>query len=282
MNENVKKDRIRTGVFLRRYGRIIVGAAVLLALVLAALCAPLIATHDPAKIDAYNVKQYPSREHLMGTDQYGRDIFSRVVYGTRISLLVGVAVAFFSALFGVILGLLMGYYRRVDAVVMRILEGISAFPSMLLAMTLAAVLGSGVDKVIAAITIVSVPDVAKIVRSQVLSIRESEHVVSARAIGAHDGRIVFRYILPLCMSPLIIRVTSSMASAILTEASLSFLGVGVSPAVPTWGSVLSEARTLVIAYPFMAIYPGLAIIITVLSISILGDGLRDVLDPKLK
>ena len=129
MNENVKKDRIRPGVFLRRYGRIIVGAAVLIALVLAALCAPLIATHDPAKIDAYNVKQYPSREHLMGTDQYGRDIFSRVVYGTRISLLVGVAVAFFSALFGVILGLLMGYYRRVDAVVMRILESRGVYVS---------------------------------------------------------------------------------------------------------------------------------------------------------
>ena len=282
MNENRKNDRIRTSVFLRRYSRILVGGLVLLALVFVAVCAPLIATHDPSKIDAYNVKQYPSAKHLMGTDQYGRDIFSRVVYGTRISLLVGVAVAFFSALLGVLLGLLMGYYRRIDRIVMRILEGVSAFPSMLLAMTLAAVLGSGVDKVITAITIVSVPDVAKIVRSQVLSIRESEHVESARAIGAHDGRILFRYILPLCMSPLIIRVTSSMASAILTEASLSFLGVGVSPAIPTWGSVLSEARTLVIAYPFMAIYPGLAIIITVLSISILGDGLRDVLDPKLK
>ena len=282
MDENRKKDKIRTGVFLRRYGRILVGGLVLAALVIVALCAPFIATHDPAKIDAYHVKQYPSAEHLMGTDQYGRDIFSRVVYGTRISLLVGVAVAFFSALLGVILGLLMGYYRWVDSIVMRVLEGVSAFPSMLLAMTLAAVLGSGVDKVIAAITIVSVPDVAKIVRSQVLSIRESEHVESARAIGAHDIRILFRYILPLCMSPLIIRVTSSMASAILTEASLSFLGVGISPSIPTWGSVLSEARTLVIAYPFMAIYPGLAIIITVLSISILGDGLRDVLDPKLK
>ncbi len=280
--KNERKDRIRTSVFLRRYGRIIVGGAVLVALVIVAVFAPWIATYDPIKIDSYNVKQHPSPEHLMGTDQYGRDIFSRVVYGTRISLLVGIAVAFFSAVFGIVLGLLMGYYRRVDAVVMRILEGVSAFPSMLLAMTLAAVLGTGVDKVIIAITIVSIPDVAKIVRSQVLSIRESEHVESAKAMGARDIRIIFRYILPLCMSPLIIRITSSMASAILTEASLSYLGIGVSPMIPTWGSVLSEARSLVIAYPFMAIYPGLAIIITVLSISILGDGLRDVLDPKLR
>lgn len=277
-----KKDRMKTGVFLRRYGRIIIGALVLFALVVVALIAPLITEHDPILTNPYDAKQYPSDAHPMGTDEFGRDIFARVVYGTRISLLVGVGAAGISTLFGIMLGLLMGYYKRIDSFLMRILEGISAFPEMMLAMTLAAVLGSGVDKVIFAIAAVSTPSVARIVRSQVLSIKESEHVESARAMGASDFRIIFKYILPLCMSPLIIRFTSSMASAILTEASLSFLGVGVSPTIATWGGVLNAARTYVIAYPFMAIYPGIAIIITVLSISIMGDGLRDVLDPKLK
>ena len=152
----------------------------------------------------------------------------------------------------------------------------------LLALTLACIFGNGVDKVILALSIVGTPSVARIVRSQVLSIKESEHVESARAMGATDGRIMFRYILPLCVSPLIIRFTTTMASAILTEASLSFLGVGVDPTMPTWGAILSTAKDFVITHPYMAIYPGLAIVITVLSISILGDGLRDLLDPKMK
>ncbi|MBQ6116057.1 MAG: ABC transporter permease [Oscillospiraceae bacterium] len=282
MEQKTGKQHKRFGVILRRYGRIIIGGTVLVALIIVAISAPSIAKFDPLKLDPYNVKCYPNAEHLMGTDGFGRDIFSRVVYGTRISLLVGVAVSALSAVLGIILGLLMGYYKKVDMVGMRILEGVSAFPSMLLAMTLAAVLGSGVDKIIIAIGVVSTPSVAKIVRSQALSIREAEHVESAKAMGASDFRIIFTHILPLCMSPLIIRITSGMASAILTEASLSFLGVGISPNIPTWGGVLSEAKQFVIAYPFMVVYPGLAIIVTVLSISILGDGLRDVLDPKLK
>lgn len=274
--------RKRAAVFLRKYGRILLGGGVLAAILFVSIAAPLITTYDPNAVNAYDQKLFPSAVHFMGTDRFGRDIFSRVLYGGRISLLVGFCVAAVSTAGGIVLGLLMGYYKTLDKIVMRILEGISAFPEMLLALTLACIFGNGVDKVIIALSIVGTPSVARIVRSQVLSIKESEHVESARAMGATDLRIMFRYILPLCVSPLIIRFTTTMASAILTEASLSFLGVGVSPTIPTWGGVLSTAKTFVISHPYMAIYPGLAIVITVLSISILGDGLRDLLDPKMK
>ena len=274
--------RMRPSVFLRKYGRILLGGGVLVLIVLATLAAPLITPYEPTATNGAELLQFPSAVHWMGTDRFGRDVFSWVLYGARVSLLVGVAVAAVSTAAGIVLGLLMGYYKTVDRIVMRILEGLSAFPDMLLALTLACIFGNGVDKVILALSIVGTPSVARIVRSQVLSIKESEHVESARAMGATDGRIMFRYILPLCVSPLIIRFTTTMASAILTEASLSFLGVGVDPTMPTWGAILSTAKDFVITHPYMAIYPGLAIVITVLSISILGDGLRDLLDPKMK
>ena len=273
---------MKPSVFLRKYGRILLGGGVLVLIVLATLAAPLITPYEPTATNGAELLQFPSAVHWMGTDRFGRDVFSWVLYGARVSLLVGVAVAAVSTAAGIVLGLLMGYYKTVDRIVMRILEGLSAFPDMLLALTLACIFGNGVDKVILALSIVGTPSVARIVRSQVLSIKESEHVESARAMGATDGRIMFRYILPLCVSPLIIRFTTTMASAILTEASLSFLGVGVDPTVPTWGAILSTAKDFVITHPYMAIYPGLAIVITVLSISILGDGLRDLLDPKMK
>lgn len=276
------KLKMKRKSFLKKYGRIIVGGGVLAIIVIIALLAPVIATHDPTAINVYEQKQFPSSAHLMGTDTFGRDIFSRLVYGARVSLMVGLGVGVISLAIGILLGLLMGYYKNVDRILMRVLEGISAFPELMLALVMASVLGAGVDKVIFALATVATPAVARIVRSQVLSIKESEFIESAKAMGASDVRILFKYILPLCMSPLIIRFTSSMASAILTEASLSFLGVGIPPTIPTWGGLLNEAKAYVVAYPFMAIYPGVAIIITVLSISILGDGLRDVLDPKLK
>ncbi|MBU5435176.1 ABC transporter permease [Pseudoflavonifractor sp. MSJ-37] len=276
------QHKMKPAVFLRKYGRIMLGGGVLALILIVAVAAPLLAPYDPTAIDPYSQKAFPSALHLMGTDRFGRDIFSQVLYGARISLLVGAVVAIVSTAAGIVLGLLMGYYKLVDKIVMRILEGISAFPEMLLALTLACIFGNGVDKVIIALAIVGTPNVARIVRSQVLSIKESEHVESARAMGATDLRIMFKYILPLCVSPLIIRFTTTMASAILTEASLSFLGVGVDPTTPTWGSILSAAKTFVISHPYMAIYPGVAIVVTVLSISILGDGLRDLLDPKMK
>ncbi|HJB57876.1 MAG TPA: ABC transporter permease [Candidatus Flavonifractor intestinipullorum] len=276
------QHKMTLSAFLRKYGRILLGGGVLAAIILISIAAPLITTYDPNALNPLDQNQFPSSVHFMGTDRFGRDIFSRVLYGARISLLVGVLVAVVSTAGGIVLGLLMGYYKTLDKIVMRVLEGVSAFPEMLLALTLACIFGNGVDKVITALAIVGTPSVARIVRSQVLSIKESEHVESARAMGATDARIMFKYILPLCVSPLIIRFTTTMASAILTEASLSFLGVGVDPNVPTWGGILSVAKDFVITHPYMAIYPGLAIVVTVLSISILGDGLRDLLDPKMK
>ena len=274
--------KMKPSVFIRKYGRILLGGGILALIILTTIAAPLITPYEPTATNGAEGLQFPGAAHWMGTDRFGRDVFSWVLYGARISLLVGVAVAVVSAAAGIVLGLLMGYYRTVDKIVMRILEGLSAFPDMLLALTLASIFGNGVDKVILALSIVGTPSVARIVRSQVLSIKESEHVESALAMGATDLRIMFRYILPLCVSPLIIRFTTTMASAILTEASLSFLGVGVDPTMPTWGGILSTAKDFVITHPYMAIYPGLAILVTVLSISILGDGLRDLLDPKMK
>ena len=274
--------KMKPSAFLRKYGRLLLGGGILLLIILLSVAAPLITPYQPTALNMADQNQFPNAAHLMGTDRFGRDIFSWVLYGARISLLVGAAVAVVSTIAGIVLGLLMGYYKALDKVVMRLLEGVSAFPEMLLALTLACIFGNGVDKVITALAIVGTPSVARIVRSQVLSIKESEHVESARAMGATDARIMFKYILPLCVSPLIIRFTTTMASAILTEASLSFLGVGVDPNVPTWGGILSVAKDFVITHPYMAIYPGLAIVVTVLSISILGDGLRDLLDPKMK
>ena len=274
--------KMRPSAFLRKYGRILAGGTILLLILLAAVGAPLLTPYEPGAIVMTEQNQFPNPSHIMGTDRFGRDIFSWVLYGGRVSVLVGASVAAVSTLAGIVLGLLMGYYRTLDKIVMRILEGVSAFPDMLLALTLACIFGRGVDKVILALSIVGTPSVARIVRGQVLSIKESEHVESARAMGATDLRIMFRYILPLCVSPLIIRFTTTMASAILTEASLSFLGVGVDADTATWGSILSVVKDFVVTHPYMAIFPGLAIVVTVLSISILGDGLRDLLDPKMK
>lgn len=276
------KHKMKLSAFFRRYGRLIIGGGIFTFIILCSVFAELIAPYSPTEINVYNAKLFPGAEHLFGTDRYGRDIFSQVLYGGQVSLFVGMAVAIISSFLGILLGLVMGYYKTVDMIVMRILEGISAFPEMLLALTLACIFGNGTDKVIAALSIVNTPYVARIVRGQVLSIKESEHVESAKALGATDLRIMFRYILPLCVSPLIIRFTATMANAILTEASLSFLGVGVDPNTPTWGGILSTAKAFVISHPYMAIYPGLAIVITVFSINIFGDGLRDLLDPKMK
>ena len=268
--------------FMKRYGRIIIAGTVLIIIVLVAIFAPLIATHDPNKVNIYEAKITPNDEHLMGTDAYGRDLFSRVVYGSRISLIISVSVNVLAIIIGTTIGLFSGYYPFADKVLMRIMEAINALPMLLLAIVLVTVLGPGTGKLVACLTIVNLPGIARLVRSQVLSIKEQEHVESARASGASNMRIIFIYILPLCYSPLIIRFANGLSATILTQASLSFLGVGLDPRIPSWGGIIGEGRNMVMVYPHMCTYAGFAIIITVLAFSILGDGVRDVLDPKLR
>ncbi|CCQ97218.1 putative peptide transporter permease subunit: membrane component of ABC superfamily [[Clostridium] ultunense Esp] len=278
----MEKRRMKPSAFLRRYGRIIIAGTVLFLIVLVALFANKIATHDPYAIDMYNAKIRPNEEHIMGTDIYGRDIFSRVVHGTRVSLLVSASVNILSIIIGTIIGLLAGFYKKIDKVIMRIMEGISALPMILLAIVLVSVLGRGAINIIISITIVNLPGIARLVRSQVLSIKQIEYIESARAMGASNLRIIFKYVLPQCLSPLIIRFTNGLGSTILTEASLSFLGAGLDPRIPSWGGIISEGKGLVMTHPYICAYPGFAIIITVLTFCILGDGVRDVLDPKLR
>ena len=278
----MENRKMLPGAFVRRYLRVMVAGAVLACIFLIAICAPLIATPDPMATDIYKMNQLPSEEHIMGTDIYGRDIFSRIIYGSRVSLLITIIVNVLAIVIGTCLGLLVGYYRWADKVIMRILEGINALPTILLAITLITVLGDGIDKLIICLTVVNLPGISRLVRAQVLSIKEKEHIECARASGASNLRIMFKYVLPLCTSPLIIRFTSGLGSTILTQASLSFLGVGLDPRTPNWGGIISEGRNLVMVLPHQCAYAGLAIMITVLAFSILGDGVRDILDPKLR
>jgi len=278
----MEKRKMKPGAFIRRYLRVIVAGAVLICIFLVAIFAPQIATHDPGELNIRGMNQPPSDEHLFGTDMYGRDIFSRVIYGTRVSLIISLAVTTLSIIIGTILGLLVGYYKWADRTIMRFLEGFSAMPGILLSITIITVLGNGVGKLIFAMVIVRLTGITRLVRQQVLSIKEKEHVECAKASGASNLRIMFKYILPLCSSPLIIRFTSGLGGAILSQASLAFLGVGIDPRVPSWGGVINEGRGLIMLYPYQCLYAGLAIMITTLAFSIFGDGVRDILDPKLR
>lgn len=278
----METKRMKPSAFIRRYGRVILAGAVLFCICLIAIFADKIATHDPYVIDMYNTKQPPGPEHLMGTDIYGRDVFSRMVYGTRVSLIVSISVNVLSIIVGSLIGLLAGYYRKFDLLIMRIMEGINAMPMLLLAILLVSVLGPGFDKIIASIAVVNLPGISRLLRSQVLSIKERELVESARAMGASDLRIMFKYILPLCVSPMVIRFTGGLSATTLTQASLSFLGIGLDPRIPSWGGIISEAKTMVMTHPYQCAYPGLAIMVLVLTFSVLGDGVRDILDPSLR
>jgi peptide/nickel transport system permease protein len=260
----------------------VLGGAAMLLLVFLAIAAPLLTPMDPMRMDPLNRLQRPSSVHPFGTDSSGRDVFSMVIYGARISLVVGLLVMAVSSLAGVVMGLLSGYFRTLDNLIMRISDGMMAFPSILLAVAMMAVLGPRVSNIIIALGIVYTPRMARIIRSVTLSCRAITYVEAATALGATDLVIAFRHILPNCVPPMIVQGTFVFAFSVLAESSLSFLGVGAPPYIPSWGNVISMGRLLMIEAPWISLFPGFAILFTVLALNFLGDGLRDSLDPRMQ
>ncbi len=252
-------------------------------LFIVALIGPFIAPYSAVEPDYENILSAPSMQHLAGTDAFGRDIFSRIIEGTRISLFVGLSSVFFSAVLGTILGLVSGYYGGwLDNMIMRICDVLFAFPGILLAIGIIAILGPGLGNVVIAVAIFGIPTFARIVRSSTLSIKETLYVESARSVGASAKRIIFKHIFPSTLSSIIVYFTMRIGTAILTAASLSFLGLGAQPPSPEWGAMLSAGRDFLNTAPHVTFFPGLSIFITVLAFNLLGDGLRDALDPKMK
>lgn len=261
-----------------------VGLLVIMTMTFMALFAPWIATHDPYEMEIGKVLVKPGVDgHILGTDSFGRDTFSRLVYGARISLLVGISAVALGAIIGTFLGIVSGYFGgRIDSIVMRIMDGMMAFPFILLAIVLMTVLGQGLINVIIAIGVSNVPGFARVVRGQVLSVKEADYIEVTRSLGAKHSRIIFSHVIPNSIAPLIVYATMSIAGAIISEASLSFLGLGVQPPTASWGSMLQEGKNFLVLSPELATFSGLAILLAVLSINLFGDGLRDALDPKMK
>jgi peptide/nickel transport system permease protein len=266
--------------FIRRHPTIVAGAALLLLIALAAVFAPYIAG-DPLAFEPINRLRGPSETFWLGTDSLGRDVYARMVYGARISLLVGLSVAFISVLSGSVVGLLAGYFERVDAVVMRLMDGIMAIPAILLAIALVALLGASVKVVIIAIAIPEIPRVTRLVRAVVLTVRALPFVEAARSNGTRVAKLLRRHILPSTVAPLIVQATYICASAILTEAGLSFLGAGTPPEFPTWGNMIASSRLYLQIAPWTIFAPGICLALVVLAVNLLGDGLRDRLDPRI-
>ncbi len=271
----------RRGRWLRKHPTLILGLLLLIAVAVIALAAPWVATHDPQDIDPLARLQPPSAEHRFGTDALGRDVFSRAVWGGRVSLVVGVVVAALSTVIGVLLGLLAGFVRPLEGIVMRVMDGLMAIPGILLAIALMAVTQASLTTVVVAITIPEIPRVVRLVRSLALTLREQLFVEAARAIGTRLPQILWRHVLPNMMAPLIVQATFIAASAVLIEAALSFLGVGVPGQTPSWGNMMAEGRNFVAVAFHIILYPGILLALTVLAINLLGDGLRDALDPRL-
>jgi len=274
---------------------VIIGGSILLIMLAIAVLAPLLGTVDPTRIDPASRNKKPGTEitmrlddgqtvkrvAIMGTDSLGRDVYSRVIYGTRVSLAVGAAVALISIAIGVVIGLISGYIRWLDGIIMRIMDGLMAIPGILLAIAMVSIWRAGLITVIFAIVVPDVLRVVRLVRSIVLTVREEPYVEGAISVGTPTWILMFRHILPNTVAPLIVQGTFLAASAILVEAALSFLGIGIPPEIPSWGNIMAEGRTLFRVFPHNIFYPGIFLAFTVLAINIMGDGLRDTLDPKM-
>lgn len=255
----------------------------LLVMVGVSLLAPLLLPLDPDDADLNQVLQLPSRSHPLGTDQLGRDLFTRVIYGGRVSYLIGLSAVLLTVIVGIPVGLISGYFGgHIDLVIQRVIDFILAFPGFLLALTFIAILGIGVANVVVAIAIASIPIYVRLVRGVALSVKAQAFVEAARASGAPEVRILTRHILPNCLAPVIVQSTLQVGTAILTAAGLGFLGLGVKPPTPEWGTMLGEGQTYLLSYWFIATFPGLAIFVSVLAFNLLGDGVRDAFDPRMR
>jgi peptide/nickel transport system permease protein len=280
---------------LLRNPAVLFGGAVITIVLLMGLLAPWLGTIDPAAINPIARNKVPGAEFSIrtdtgerikmiaafGTDGLGRDVYSRVIYGARVSLLVGVSVALISVAVGLFIGLLAGFFRILDAVIMRVMDGLMAIPAILLAIAMVSLFRSSVWTVIIAITVPQIPGVVRLVRSIVLSVREEPYVEAAITLGTSTPKLLWRHVLPNTIAPMIVQGTFICASAILVEAILSFLGIGVPPEIPTWGNIMAEGRQVFSLYPHNIIYPGICLALTILAVNVLGDGLRDTIDPKM-
>ena len=267
--------------FLRRHPAVAVGGTLLLFMLLIAVFAPYLGTVDPTALAPARRTRPPSAEHWFGTDMLGRDLYSRVIYGARVSLLVGFSVAAFSSVIGLAIGLVAGFVRWADAVLMRVMDGLMSSPPILLAVALMALTRGSVGNVILAITIAEIPRVSRLVRSVVLSLREQPYVDAAVAAGTRTPMIMLRHILPNTLAPMTVQATYICASAMIIEAILSFIGAGTPPITPSWGNIMAEGRALWQVKPFIVFFPAVFLSITVLSVNLLGDGWRDALDPRM-
>jgi len=269
------------GGLLRRHPTTLLGASLLLAMVLLAVFAPWLGTGDPVMMNPINRLKTPSVEFWFGTDMYGRDVYSRVAYGARISLTVGISAAVLSISLGLLIGVMAGYFRLADAILMRVMDGLMAIPGILIAIAMVSLAGASLLTVVVAITIPEIPRVVRLVRAVVLAVREEPYVEAAIAAGTRLPKILIRHVLPNTIPPLIVQATYVCASAMITEAILSFLGAGTPPEIPSWGNMMAEGRTYFQLAPWIILFPGLFLAITVLSVNVLGDGLRDTLDPRI-
>jgi peptide/nickel transport system permease protein len=284
-----EKPRPRTNelrrIFKVMFGRWVVtgGAVVILILIIIAIFAPLLAPYDPDTTDLKAILAQPSSQHLLGTDEVGRDVLSRVIYGSRISLLVGIVGVSIAGVIGIALGLLAGYFGGVvNNIIMRFIDALLSFPPLVLMLAIAAVLGGGVLNVLVALGIGMMPTYCRLMCAQVASLRVSDYITASHSIGASNMRIMLRHLLPNAFPPLLVLITVNLGTAIMMEASLSFLGIGILPPTATWGAMVSSGQRFIMDYPLLSFAPGIAILLVVLAFNMVGDGLRDALDPRLR
>jgi peptide/nickel transport system permease protein len=286
VNSNLLPKQNEWKRFLRVFfgrGVVKLGSVIVFVLIIMAIFAPFIAPYDPIKPDASSSLQQPSRAHLLGTDLLGRDVLSRIIYGSRVALMVGVIATSIAAIFGVAMGLVAGYFGGwINNVIMRITDALMSLPPIMLALAVAALLGGGLVNVMISVGISLIPTYCRLMCSEVLSIKESDYVVGTVLGGAGNGRIIFKHVLPNAFPPIIVLITLNMGIAIMAEASLSFLGIGISPPAPAWGGMVSDGYRYISSNPVLSLSPGIAVMLIVLAFNIVGDGLRDALDPRLR